>query len=148
MTLVNWSPLRELDDLFNQYGRILGRSATPSAESGAGTVVEWRPVANISETADTYVIKAELPDMTREGIEVTVEHQTLTLRGTKTPPSDVKEDQYRRIERSRGSFSRSFELPATVDELRAASASGFNSEARASEPMPAVVRPRKVRRDC
>jgi HSP20 family protein len=61
------------------------------------------------------VLKAELPDMTREDIEVTVEHDTLTLRGTKKAPADVKDEQFRRIERRYGAFSRSFTLPATVD---------------------------------
>ena len=61
------------------------------------------------------VIKAELPDMTREQIEVTVENNTLTLKGTKNPPSDVKEEQFRRSERHYGAFVRSFTLPNTVD---------------------------------
>ena len=61
------------------------------------------------------VIKAELPDMTREQIEVTVENNTLTLKGTKNPPSDVTEEQFRRSERHYGAFVRSFTLPNTVD---------------------------------
>jgi HSP20 family protein len=76
----------------------------------------WVPPVDIFET-DTHdvVIKAELPDMTREDIDVTVENGTLTLRGTKKPPVDVKDDQYRRVERHYGTFSRSFTLPTSVD---------------------------------
>ena len=66
------------------------------------------------------VIKAELPDMTREDIEVTVENNTLTLRGTKKPPVEVKDEQFRRIERQYGTFVRSFTLPNTVDPSRVA----------------------------
>lgn len=56
MTLASWSPLRELDDLFNQYGRMLGRSAAPAREGEAANVA-WRPAANISATADEYFRK-------------------------------------------------------------------------------------------
>lgn len=81
----------------------------------------WVPSVDIYET-DTHdvVIKAELPDMSREDIEVTVENNTLTLRGERKPPSDVKEAQFRRIERHYGAFTRSFGLPNTVDASRVA----------------------------
>ena len=61
------------------------------------------------------VLKAELPDMTREDIEITVDNGTLTLKGEKKLSSEVKEEHFRRIERHYGTFSRSFTLPATVD---------------------------------
>lgn len=76
----------------------------------------WVPPVDIFETdAHDLVIKAELPDMSREAIEVTVENNTLTLRGERTLPGDVKEDQFRRVERQYGAFMRSFTLPNTVD---------------------------------
>src|SRR5215212_1955056 len=76
----------------------------------------WAPPVDIYETdAKDLVIKAELPDMTREDIEVTVENNTLTLRGTKKLPADVKEEHFRRVERSYGTFNRSFTLPTTAD---------------------------------
>jgi HSP20 family protein len=118
MTLVNWSPLRELDDLFNQYGRILGRSATPSAESGAGTGVEWRPVANISETADTYLIKAELPEVAKKDIDVSVHDGVITIRGERRLENQSNDEKHHRIESFYGSFARSFTLPADVDETK------------------------------
>jgi len=76
----------------------------------------WIPAVDIFET-DTHdvIIKAELPDMTRENIEVTVENQTLTLKGERKMPADVKEEQFRRVERAYGTFTRSFSLPNTVD---------------------------------
>ena len=76
----------------------------------------WVPPVDIYESeGHDMILKAELPDMAREDIEVTVESNTLTLRGTKKLPQDVREDQFRRIERSYGTFSRSFTLPNTVD---------------------------------
>jgi HSP20 family protein len=79
----------------------------------------WIPPVDIYETEEhDLVVKAELPDMTRENIEVTVENNTLILRGTKKLPDGVKEEQIRRIERSYGVFNRSFTLPTTVDATR------------------------------
>ena len=74
------------------------------------------PPVDIFETdGHDLVIKVELPDVTREDIEVTVEHNTLTLSGEKKLPADVKEEQFRRVERRYGTFTRSFTLPNTVD---------------------------------
>jgi HSP20 family protein len=79
----------------------------------------WAPPVDIYETeSKDLVIKAELPDMTRDDIEVTVENNTLTLKGTKKLPADVKEEQFRRVERSYGTFNRSFTLPNTVDSSK------------------------------
>jgi HSP20 family protein len=79
----------------------------------------WIPPVDIYETEQhDLVVKAELPDMTRDDIEVTVENNTLILRGTKKLPDGVREEQIRRIERSYGVFNRSFTLPNTVDATK------------------------------
>jgi HSP20 family protein len=79
----------------------------------------WVPPVDIYETeAHDLVLKAELPDMAREDIELTVERNTLTLKGTRKRPAEVKDEQIRRIERRYGSFSRSFALPTTVDACK------------------------------
>ena len=79
----------------------------------------WVPPVDIYETeGHDLVLKAELPDMAREDIELTVERNVLTLKGTRKRPADVKEEQIRRIERRYGSFSRSFTLPPTVDATK------------------------------
>jgi HSP20 family protein len=118
MTLVNWSPLRELDDIFNQYGRILGRSTAPSAANGEGSAVEWRPVANISETADTYVIKAELPEVAKKDIDVSVRDGVITVRGERRLENQSNDEKHHRIESFYGTFARSFTLPADVDDTK------------------------------
>ena len=79
----------------------------------------WVPPVDIFETGNhDLVIKAELPDVSREDVEVTVENNVLTLRGEKKLPADVREDQFRRVERDYGKFSRSFTLPNTVDAAK------------------------------
>jgi HSP20 family protein len=76
----------------------------------------WIPAVDIFETEQhDLVVKAELPDMTREDIEVRVENNTLVLQGTRKLPEGLKEEQIRRVERSYGTFHRSFTLPTTVD---------------------------------
>jgi HSP20 family protein len=118
MTLMTWSPLRELDDLFNQYGRLMGRSASPSVEDSKGSVVEWRPVANISETADEYVIRAELPEVSKKDIDVSVHEGVITIRGERRLENRSNDEKHHRIESFYGTFARSFSLPADVDETK------------------------------
>ena len=114
MAITRFDPFREFSTLQDRMNRLFGdvylrdEDVTPRGN--------WLPPVDIYETdGHDLIIKAELPDMTREDIEVTVEHNTLTLRGTKKLPSDVKEEQFRRVERSYGTFTRSFTLPNTVD---------------------------------
>jgi HSP20 family protein len=76
----------------------------------------WVPPVDIYENGNhELIIKAELPAMTREDIDVTIENNTLTLHGEKKFEPDVKEEQFHRVERSYGAFTRSFGLPPTVD---------------------------------
>ena len=114
MAITRFDPFREFATLQDRMNRLFGDVYLRDedvAQRGS-----WVPPVDIYETdGHDLIIKAELPDMTREDIEVTVENNTLTLRGTKKLPSDVKEDQFRRVERSYGTFSRSFTLPTTVD---------------------------------
>ncbi len=114
MAMTRFDPFREFTTLQDRMNRLFGdvylrdEDVTPR---GA-----WIPPVDIFETEHhDLVLKAELPDMRREDIELTVEHNTLTLRGTKKMASEVKDEQYRRVERSYGTFTRSFTLPNTVD---------------------------------
>jgi len=104
----------------------------------------WVPAVDIYETEEhDVVIKAELPEMAREDIDVTVDHQTLTLKGTRKAPADVPEDRYRRVERRYGTFSRSFTLPSTVDSTKV-SADYRNGVLTVKLPFKAEARPRTI----
>lgn len=95
-----------------------GLTLTPGGLQGDGA---WVPAVDIFETAgNQFVIKAELPEMKREAIAVTVEHGTLTISGERVPTGDVPKDAYRRVERAYGKFSRRFSLPRSVDVSRVA----------------------------
>ena len=79
----------------------------------------WTPPVDIYQTGDhEFVLKAELPDMSREDIDISVDNFVLTVRGEKKVAADVKEEQFHHVERHYGVFSRSFTLPQTVDTGR------------------------------
>jgi len=119
MSVTRFDPFREFSVLQDRMNRLFGDAYLRDQD-----VIQrgsWVPPVDIYETeGHDLVIKAELPDMTREQIEVTVENNTLTLRGTKNPPAEVKEEQFRRSERHYGAFIRSFTLPTTVDASKVA----------------------------
>ncbi len=115
MTLVNWSPFREFDDLFSRYGR-LPRRQLMSGDNGDSEAAAWRPAANISETEKEYLIKAELPEVSREDVEVSVHDGVITIKGERRMEKTDENETQHRIESFYGSFSRSFSLPADVDE--------------------------------
>ncbi len=100
MAIARFNPFRDL-------------TALPGSLRGDGG---WVPPVDIYETADrALVIKAELPEMKREAIEVTVEHGALTISGERPLPADVSRRDYRRVERPYGRFVRRFALPPSVD---------------------------------
>ena len=114
MPIVKVDPFREFATMQDRMNRLFGNIYLRDEDTGIRG--SWVPAVDIYETdGHDLVIKAELPEMTREDIEVTVENNTLTLKGTKNPPAEVQDEQFRRSERHYGAFIRSFTLPTTVD---------------------------------
>ena len=117
MPIVKVDPFRELTAMQDRMARLFGDVYLRDEDTGFRG--SWTPAVDIFETdGHDLVLRAELPGMTREDIEVTVENNTLVLKGTKKFDSEVKDENYRRIERSYGSFHRSFTLPNTVDAAK------------------------------
>lgn len=113
MNVMRFDPFRDLAAIHDRMHRVLGGALAVDETLSGG---HWIPAVDIYETeGHDVVLKAELPGMSREAIDVTVEHQTLTIKGTRAAAADVPEDRYRRVERRVGNFSRSFTLPSTVD---------------------------------
>jgi HSP20 family protein len=81
----------------------------------AAQLQAWAPAVDIYETEKEIVLKADLPEVKLEDVDIRVENNTLTLRGERRFEKDVKEENFHRVERSHGSFSRAFTLPGTVD---------------------------------
>ena len=115
MSIVRFGPFPELAVLQDRANRAFGEYGRRSAEEGL-TRGAWVPAVDIFETeGHELVLKAELPDLTREEINLKVENQTLTLSGEKKIDREVKDSQYIRTERAIGTFSRAFTLPTSVD---------------------------------
>ena len=114
MPIVKVDPFRELTAMQDRMARLFGDVYLRDEDTGFRG--SWNPAVDIFETeSHDLVLKAELPGMNRDDIEVSVENGTLVLKGQKKFDAEVKEERYRRIERSYGQFHRSFTLPNTVE---------------------------------
>ena len=116
-SLVRWSPhnvpfanpvSRLFDEAFNNF-------LSPVADSTGTRVANWAPPVDIREEDDKLLFIAEVPGLSREQIEITLEDQVLTLSGERKFDGDEENDRYHRVERAYGTFSRSFKLPTNVD---------------------------------
>jgi len=114
MTIVRWDPVREIAEYQERMSRTLeGLYTQPQEELASGS---WVPAVDIyTNDKRELVLKAELSDVNQEDIKLTIEDNTLTLRGERTFDTDVAKDEFHRIERGFGSFTRTFVLPPTVD---------------------------------
>lgn len=115
MAITRWEPFRDLDDAFRRFERMFGRWPSLARGEQGGDVMEWTPAADISETDKEYVIKAELPDVKKEDINVTVADGVITISGERKREKETKGEKMHRIERFHGSFQRSFGLPEDAD---------------------------------
>jgi HSP20 family protein len=116
MAIVRWSdPFREFTHLQDRINRVF-TDAYGRADEGLTTSGAWVPPVDVYQNGDhEVVLVAELPAMKKEDIDITVDGGTLTIKGEKRMAGELKEEQFHRIERRYGSFSRSFSLPPTVD---------------------------------
>ncbi len=114
MAIINVDPFREFAVVHDRLNRLFGNVYLRDEDTGVRGA--WVPSVDIYET-DTHdlVLRAELPGMAREDIDVSVQNGTVVIKGEKKFDQAVKDEQYRRIERTYGSFHRSFTLPNTVD---------------------------------
>ena len=114
MTIVRWDLLRDMAAREEQMSRMFsGFYARPQEDMARGA---WVPAVDIFNNGEhELVLRAELPDMKEEEIELTVEDNTLTLRGEKKLDTEIAQEQFHRMERSYGAFARTFALPPTVD---------------------------------
>jgi HSP20 family protein len=117
--LMRWDPFRELEDMSERLNRMFNRPAGRSTDGKeAITVADWIPTVDIAETDTDYQIKAELPEVKKEDVKVTVEDGVLTIQGERRHETEEKGKKYHRVERSYGSFVRSFTLPDHVDDAK------------------------------
>jgi len=142
--LIPWRPFRGLEELERRFEDIFGQPFLPSVwrrlpieERG------WAPAIEVFEKEDKFVVKAELPGMKEEDIDVSVVGDTLTIKGERKAETEVKEEDYYCCERSYGSFFRSIALPSTVDAKKI-EASYEGGVLEVSLPKAAEVKPKKI----
>jgi HSP20 family protein len=148
MAILRWDPFRDLVSIQERMNRLFDQTLARTRgeeEEGIATST-WMPSVDIYETPDQVVLKAELPGLTREDIDINVRNNTLTLRGERKFEREVKEENYLRIERAYGSFQRSFTLPATIqqDKIKAVFKDGV---LEVSLPKAEEARPKQIKID-
>jgi HSP20 family protein len=134
-----WIPFRELEEWERRFADLLGRPLwrLPVEERG------WMPAVDVFEKEDRFVVKAELPGMKEEDIDVSVVGDTLSIRGEKKTETEIKEEDYYRCERSYGSFYRSIPLPSNVDANKI-EASFEDGVLEVALPKSAKIKPKKI----
>ena len=125
MRVIKWEPFRDIDDAFDRFFAETVRR-WPQAGGERRTTQEWAPAADVSETDAEYLIKADLPDVRKEDVSITVQDGVLTLSGERRQEKREETEKLHRIERVYGSFARRFALPENADEqgIRAESRDG------------------------
>ena len=115
MRVIKWEPFRDIDDMFDRVFADTMRR-WPRVSSDERRVYDWAPAADVSETDDEYLIKAELPEVSKDDLNITVQEGVLTLAGERKEEKREDNEKVHRIERFHGSFSRRFTLPDDADE--------------------------------
>ena len=144
MRVIKWEPFRDVDDVFDRFFAESMRR-WPRASSATQQPREWAPAADVSETDGEYLIKAELPEVRKEDVSITVQDGVLTLAGERKQEKVEEQEKVHRIERFYGSFARRFALPENADEqgIRAESRDGVVvihiPKQRVVEPQPRQI---------
>ena len=144
MTIVRWEPLREFSTLQNEMNRLFNTVFdAPSPGNGGSTLRRWMPAMDLVETADHFVLRADLPGLSEEDVKIEFEDGTLTVSGERKVEHDAKGEGYYRVERAFGSFSRSLTLPQGIDP-EAVAASFDRGVLEVSIPKPEERKPRRI----
>jgi len=119
MAIVRWEPFRDLVSLQDRMNRLFDESfrGVTRGEEDWALGGSWAPAVDIFEHEGNIVLKAELPGVDAKDVDVRVENNVLTLKGERKFDAEVKKENYHRVERAYGTFSRSFTLPAVVDTV-------------------------------
>lgn len=118
-SLITWDPFRELEGFQNRLSSFFGRTpmqlSLGEGDEETRAISQWMPLVDISEDDKEYIITAELPEVKKENVKVTVENGALCITGERSFEKKEKNKRYHRIERSYGNFLRSFALPEDAD---------------------------------
>jgi HSP20 family protein len=141
MTIVRWEPLRELNSLQSEMNRLFN-TAFDSGSSGPA-LQRWVPAMDLVESGEQFVLRADLPGMSEEDIQIELEDGTLTVSGERKAEHEQREEGFHRVERSFGTFARSLTLPKGIDG-DAVSASFDRGVLEIRIPKPEARKPRRI----
>lgn len=117
--LTRWDPFRELEEMTARLNDVLGGGRDLARIDNGGReamrVADWRPVVDIEETSDEYLIKAELPEVKKEDVKISLENGVLTIQGQRMQETETGDRKVHRVERFYGNFMRTFALPDDVE---------------------------------
>ncbi len=116
----NYPHFRELEEMSDRLNRMFGTWTRPATGKESLTLADWMPCVDIQETENEYLIKAELPEVKKEDVKVTVENGILTLQGERRQEKEEKGKKFHRVERSYGTFLRTFTVPVDADDTKVA----------------------------
>jgi HSP20 family protein len=145
MTLIRWEPVRELNTIQSEMSRLFNTFFdSPTPGNGAFHAQRrWIPAMDLVETADEFVLRADLPGLTEQDVNIEVEDNVLTVSGERKSEHEDRKEGYHRVERSSGSFARSLTLPKGVDP-ESVKAGFENGVLEVRIPKPEQRKPRKV----
>src|SRR5438105_1883191 len=144
MAIVRSDPFRDLFSLQDQLFRTFGSAYRNRGEEEQDMTATWAPLVDVYEDADGITLKAELPEVDAKDVDIQVEGNTLTLKGERKLEKEDKREGYHRIERTYGSFSRTFTLPNTVD-VEHITAESKDGVLRVFLPKKAETKPRQIK---
>ena len=145
--LTRWEPLREfstMQDRMSRMNRLFRESYSPEGPEEALTTTSFAPPVDIYEDEHNIALKLEVPGIDEKDIDVRIEGNTLTVHGERKIEKDEKEENFRRVERHYGSFTRSFTLPSSVD-LGQVSANYDNGVLRIKLAKKAEAKPKQIK---
>ena len=115
MTIVRWEPLRELNSLQSEMNRLFNNAFDTPPGSAGSAIRRWVPAMDLVESGDHFVLRADLPGMGEDDVNIEFEDGTLTVSGERKAEHEDSNEGFHRVERSFGSFSRSLTLPQGID---------------------------------
>jgi len=116
MTIVRWEPFRELNTLQSEMNRLFNSVFEPQQGGNGGSVMRrWMPAMDLVETGDHFILRADLPGLSEDDVQIELEDGTLTVSGERKTEHESNDEGYYRVERASGSFTRSLTLPQGVD---------------------------------
>ena len=146
MALIRWEPVRELNTIQSEMNRLFNTLFdSPTQGNGAGSQAlrHWIPAMDLVETADDFVLRADLPGLTEQDVKIELEDNVLTVSGERKAEHEERKEGYYRVERSSGNFSRTLTLPEGVDP-ESVKANFDRGVLEVRVPKPEQPKPRKV----